>query len=330
MDLNEESTPVERLTRDLKNAARTLSDDEARFLVDAYYIMQDDRKRSNNQVRALDASSEPNEVLVWFAKQNGILESQIRRALDAYTESHEMGSWMRTVVGIGPIISAGLLAHIDMSPWRCNLTRQFVPSFDGHAAPSPLYDPKAVSCTEKEPHGPLCHRERLETVGQLWRFAGLDPSSKWEKGQRRPWNASLKVVCWKAGQSFMKFSGRDDCLYGKLYVARKGYEIARNEAQGNAQIATAILASRNIGKSTEAYKALIVGRLPPGQIDARARRYAVKQFLSDLHREWYHRHFGGLPPLPYPIQILGHAHLRLATGKRVVVERNSHAKDIQR
>ena len=44
-----EQTNIFRLTRDLKNAARTLSDAEARFLVDAYYMMQRDRIRASNQ-----------------------------------------------------------------------------------------------------------------------------------------------------------------------------------------------------------------------------------------------------------------------------------------
>ena len=54
-----ELEPLTRLTKDLKVAAITLSDDEARFLVDYYYITQEDRKRSNSQVRALKETEEP-------------------------------------------------------------------------------------------------------------------------------------------------------------------------------------------------------------------------------------------------------------------------------
>ena len=38
--IEETLTPILKLSRDLKNAAVTLGDDEARFLVDAYYQMQ--------------------------------------------------------------------------------------------------------------------------------------------------------------------------------------------------------------------------------------------------------------------------------------------------
>ena len=288
--------PVTRLSRDLANAAKTLTADEARFLVDAYYIMQEDRKRTGNQVRALGDAAEPNSVLVWLNEQAETLENQIRRALDKYTEGHPMGSWMREVVGIGPVISAGLLAHIDI--------------------------------------------EKAPTVGHIWRFAGLDPTSKWEKGQKRPWNAALKTLCWKAGQSFMKFSNNPDCFYGnKIYRERKKYEQDRNE--GGQMAVLAVQLSEKVGKSTDAwawltgcYKAEQVqalrakhgsippselakikgeplsglAMLPPGQIDARARRYAVKLFLSHMHGAWYVGHYGKQPPLPYPIAHLGHVH----------------------
>lgn len=256
-------TPITRLSRDLAQAARTLSDAEARYLVDAYYIMQEDRKRAHNQVRATTEAGEPSAVLAWLAAQSEALEGQIKRALDQYTQAHVMGAWMREIHGIGPVLSAGLLAHIDI--------------------------------------------ERAPTVGHIWRFAGLDPTLRWNKGERRPWNAQLKTLCWKVGQSFMKFSGDSQCYYGLIYRERKAYEIARNDAGGNAAAAAEGLA--RVGKTTDAYKHYAAGKLPPAQIDARARRYAVKLFLSHLHGAWYERHFGAPAPKPYPIAILGHAHL---------------------
>jgi len=42
-----------RLTRDLVEASRTMGAEEARYLVDAYYATQENRKRTDNQVRAL-------------------------------------------------------------------------------------------------------------------------------------------------------------------------------------------------------------------------------------------------------------------------------------
>jgi hypothetical protein len=289
-----ELEPIKRMTRDISNAGKALTADEARYLVDYYYICQEDRKRANNQTRALGESEEPNLVVGWLADQAATLEGQVKRALDKYTDTHLVGSWLKSVHGIGPVIAAGLLAHIDIT--------------------------------------------KAPTVGHIWRYAGLDPTQRWERGQKRPWNASLKVLCWKAGQSFMKFSNQDECYYGKVYRERKAYEVARNERGDNAAAAAAAL--ERVGKDTDAYAwlsgsfvpeqvralreadninqqtmAKIRGAagsgtpmLPPAQIDARARRYAVKLFLSHLHEVWYERHFGERPPLPYPIAILGHAH----------------------
>ena len=104
----------------------------------------------------------------------------------------------------------------------------------------------------------------------------------------------------------MKFSGRDDCYYGHIYRERKNFEIARNERGDNKELAEQL--KEKVGKNTEAYKHFSNGLLPPGQIDARARRYAVKLFLSHLHGAWYETHFGTKPPLPYPIAHMGHAH----------------------
>lgn len=256
--------PIERLSRDLRNAAKTLSTAEARFLVDAYYTMQEDRKRSDNQVRAMSESREPSTVLQWFASQSATLEGQIKGALDKYSAANPVGEWARAQVGIGPVIAAGLLAHIDIT--------------------------------------------RAPTAGHIWRFAGLDPTSKWEKGQRRPWNADLKVLCWKMGESFVKVCNREEAVYGKFYVQRKQLETERNDRKEFAEQAAAILEKKNIGKTTDAYKAYSIGMLPPAHIHARAKRYAVKMFLSHYHHVAYENHYGEAPPKPFAIAQLGHAH----------------------
>ena len=65
---------------------------EARFLVDSYYIMQDDRKRAHNQVRAMAA--EPHTTLAWLAEQSSDLELQIKRALDLLYETLALPGWI--------------------------------------------------------------------------------------------------------------------------------------------------------------------------------------------------------------------------------------------
>lgn len=255
---------VEKLSRDLAAASVTLSDDEARFLVDAYYQMQESRIRAGHQERTLEESGEPHDVLNWLFSQSSTLEAQIQRALDKYSNSSELGQWARGICGIGPVITAGLLAHIDIS--------------------------------------------KAPTVGHIWRYAGLDPTSEWRKGEKRPFNASLKTLCWKIGESFVKVSGNDRDIYGKIYKQRKELETAKNEAGDYSDQAARKLEKFKIGKSTDAYKSYSAGRLPPGHIHARAKRYAVKLFLAHYWEHGYKLLHGKEPPLPYPIQHLGHAH----------------------
>ena len=256
--------PVRKLDRDMVEAASALTATEARYLVDSYYAMQGGRIRANNQIRALTTSGEPHESIAWLSTESRVLEESVRRALDAYSAGHPVGKRMRTVVGVGPVISAGLLAHIDIT--------------------------------------------RAPTAGAIWRYAGLDPTSEWKKGEKRPFNAGLKTLCWKLGESFVKTCNHKDAVYGRLYRERKDAEIANNEAGAFADQAKAKLEKFKIGKTTDAYKAYSVGKLPPAHIHARARRVAVKMFLSHLHEVWYEVEFGTKPPAPYVFEHAGHVH----------------------
>ena len=255
---------IQRLSRDLKNAAITLSDQEARYLVDIFYASQRDRIRSAHQARTLTENGEPHDVLGWLFSQRETLEKQVARALDAYSASKVPGIWARSIVGVGPIIAAGLLAHIDIT--------------------------------------------KAPTVGHIWRFAGLDPTVKWDKGTKRPWNGALKRLCWLIGESFVKVSNNENDFYGKVYKARKEQEIAKNEAGDFAEQAKAALAAKRFGADTQARGHYEAGRLPPARIHLRAERYAVKLFLSSYHHVAYETHFGEPPPKPYVISHLGHGH----------------------
>lgn len=257
-------TTVERLSKEIVSEAKELSHGEARFLVDSYYQMQENRIRENHQLSALAERGEPNRVLEWLAGQSSVIEQQIKRALEKYAMSKPLGQWAMSQVGIGPVITAGLLAHIDIT--------------------------------------------KAPTVGHIWAFAGLDPTKTWEKGQKRPWNATLKTLCWKIGESFVKVSGNEKAYYGHVYKKRKEYEERRNAAGEYREQAAATLKRRNYGKDTKARGHYEAGELPPAHIHARAKRYAVKLFLSHFHEVAYELHFGTKPPLPYPIAHLAHVH----------------------
>jgi len=255
--------PITKLDRDVKAIAGDLDRDQVRGLVDLYYRLQEHRIALGNQARALTAAERPAELIVHFHDQLRALERQVVGALDLWTDTQAAGRWARAQKGIGPVLAAGLLAHIDIT--------------------------------------------RARTAGAIWRFFGLDPSVTWGKGERRPWNADAKVLAWKIGDSFVKVSGRDDAFYGQKYRERKVYEVERDERGDCADTAKETLESRNIrdAKTKKIYES---GHLPPGRLDLRARRWAVKLFLAHLHEVMYEAHFGEAPPVPYPIAHLGHAH----------------------
>jgi hypothetical protein len=259
--MSETLEPIRRLRRDLVVAASSLSIDEARYLVDAYYQIQEHRKATGNQVRALVETKEPHLVLQWLFAQNSTIENQIKRALDTWGDSIPAARWAKSICGIGPVISAGLAAHIDPT--------------------------------------------RSRTAGGIWRFAGLDPTVVWKPKTKRPWNASLKTLCWKIGDSFIKVSNNDADFYGKLYRQRKQTEIENNEAGKYADQAKSKLEHFNI-RNAEIRAYYEAGKLPPGHVHARARRWVTKLFLSHYHEVAWTLATGTPPPKPFVIAILGH------------------------
>lgn len=323
--------PVTRLTKDLANAAATLSKQEARYLVDSYYAIQENRISASNQTRACTEAEEPHSVIEWLAHQNEGLENQIKRALDKWTEAQPMGRWAKSICGIGPVLSAGLLAHIDIEKaptvghiWRfagLDPTQKWVGSAGAASLYSELgeaYDGKKVS--EEQLREIACTAAlRIGTnADTILRFASQDKNKQPQKMTattvtkamaRRPYNASLKTLCaFKIGESFVKVQNNESDIYGKLYVKRKVYESERNERGEMAGQAARILTEKKFSKSTDAFKHLSAGKLPPAQIHARARRWAVKLFLSHYHEEAYFQHYGKDAPASFAHAILGHAH----------------------
>lgn len=141
---------------------------------------------------------------------------------------------------------------------------------------------------------------RAPTAGSVWRYAGLDPTNIWSKGSKRPWNPDLKNLSWKIGQSFMRLASHDDCYYGKLYLADKLRRTNKNKAGDYADAAQTALQSKDWNDAT-ARAILESGHLPDSQIDAQARRFAVKIFLSHYHAVAYQDHHGLPAPRPYII-----------------------------
>lgn len=350
--------PVLKLSKDQKEASATLGPDEVRFLVDKYYEIQKGRIRANNQIKAVDRgpNREPHAVLDWLKTQSTILEDQVNVALYGYANSKDMGRWLMSLYGIGPVIASGLLAHID---W----TKPTVSHIWRFAGLDP--DCKWLGREKAEE---IVKAEGTEDFTQLVENCCLKVK-RWSRSYyasvqaqgerptktnfiawlaRRPWNSSLRTLCWKAAQSFIKFQNKPKDMYGKYYVLRKTFEIANND-QGRyadqAEVKKAIVAKSTDAwpwyagcypsGTTGAYAALAsvfekqrliderakllkdrkrkpgqgVQMLPPLHINARAARYMVKLFLSHCHFVGHWMTTGRLAPNPYSIEHCGHAHI---------------------
>lgn len=261
--------PVVRLARTIRQQAGELDRTAVQGIVAAYYQFQGHRIAFKAQARAQADHQRPDDIPLHFFHQSKVLETQARAILGEWAGTFPAGQWMQRQYGVGPVISAGLLAHLDV-----------------HRAPS---------------------------AGHFWSFAGSNPDRKWNKGERRPWNADLKRLCWLLADSFVKFRNNTDpetgewlCFYGRHYQAKKEQLIERNNRGGFAELATRTLEERKI-RDPETVAIYEAERIPDGRVDAQARRWTWKLFLCHLHTRLCEQE-GITPPDPYVITYLKHVH----------------------
>lgn len=143
-----------------------------------------------------------------------------------------------------------------------------------------------------------------DTVGHWWSFAGLNPEKKWERGEKRPYNAQLKQTTFHLGECFKRVSNHPDAYYGALYRQKKAEVELRNERGGFADKAASFV----MREPAKQKKIRASGQVPPFYLDRWACRWVVKIFLSHVHALMYWNAYGKAPPKPFAISVLGHAH----------------------
>lgn len=254
---------LERLTKDMKNYIVTMSKSEAQQLVHLYYSMQGERIANANRSRQLAEEGHSHTIFEALASLSAHSEHLVKQALLHYTNNNEICQWMRSNLGIGPVISAGFISALDIT--------------------------------------------KTATAGGFHRYCGLVEGQKRKKGQKLDFNPDMKRLCWLLGKSFVFVSKNPKAYYGNLYRERKEWETVNNQNLKYADKAKEVLENYKI--TDEATLATLnSGMLTKQHIDARARRYAVKLFLSHLHHVMYVEHYQKEPPLPYAIAHLDHVH----------------------
>lgn len=111
-----ELDPVQALSKDLRKKIKVsqLSRREAKQLVTLYYRFQKHRIALAHQARKIAELGDNNEILLFFSDQMEALENQVKFALDKFGQTYPVGNWLRSITGIGPVITAALIAHIDI------------------------------------------------------------------------------------------------------------------------------------------------------------------------------------------------------------------------
>jgi hypothetical protein len=109
-------TIIEPASKEMILEAANLTNAEARFLVSDYYAAQDMRKRADMQIRHQgDATmAERVSALRYMGDGFALMEREVQKMLQKYAEASSTGRWMLSLYGVGPVITAGMLAHLDI------------------------------------------------------------------------------------------------------------------------------------------------------------------------------------------------------------------------
>lgn len=256
--------------KDFKNVDIDIENlSEIKSMVSFYYMLQGDRIRVSNQNSALERSQTNNVFLKFFKDQMKTTEENLAIFLDVWTNRHPVAKWLKSHTGIGPVIAAGLVARFDPT--------------------------------------------KTQTAGGFWAYAGmaegLDKRSVKKKGVTCEHCPEAKVLAWKAASSFKMQCTRKNAYYGEMYLDKKAQYTIKNENGGFKANAEYELSIKNIGVDTEAYKAYSNGKLSAGHIDAMAMRYVAKMLMSHMFDVMYMYEYGVMPPHPFTIHVLNHAHI---------------------
>lgn len=254
-DYNEEQlaqkVPVQKLTKDILNTVKQYTppdNTEARLLSTIYYQIQKTRISIGNQVEKVVANNKANKTKTPVSFEALKFLSDQFHIIEKEAEK----------------IMTFFYAKNDMK-WF----------FEQTVGVGPVLATALLSQIDisKTPY-----------AGNLWSYAGFT-NDIWEKGKKRPWNADLKVACWKIGQSFIKTSEKKDSTYGHLWKNRKQEYWQRNLNGEYVENCKDVLATKNMGKNTIAIQ-WYNGSCDPYKVaDELKRVETIKQQVRDLKEQ---------------------------------------------
>ena len=301
---------IMKITKDLKSnltVIKSMSRQEIKMLVTLFYQLQELRKATKNQLRAIEDDEKKKgntQVLTWILQNFAVSEIGIRDCLHLIAENSEVGQWLTQIIGIGDVLAAGLIAHFDVTG------KKYATQFISYAGLNDNNRPwigeeKANQIIEEvltnengKPKKTITDDDVVQiAIKSQWKYEYLvekafdQEKQKWDKQKLKkaikkiPYNKNLKTLMYKVGSSFHWNCNKPNSLYGKLLSERRVYEEKLNAEGAYAEQAEA--GAKRVKKDTVAYKYYKEGVLPPGHIIMRAMRYSEKIFISHLFEEMY-------------------------------------------
>lgn len=258
--------PFERLKSDIKEAAKLLDRDKARFFLDTYYNMQNERIKWSAQAREARKKQTPNAFIELMENNFKAMEYDIKVGLTAYAQAHEAGRWAMSIHGVGGIIAAGLLAYIDIhraekpsqviqyAGLNPNLkwlgkekAREYVNKKIGDSKEITNEQMVEMSRDTGHPwqwlHDKLEQKELSRTKTNIIKLLSMKPN-----------NGALRELLWNFGQSVTKTAGSDKSFYGRYLIEEKIKDWEKNLCGEHEKAARQKLEDFEIGKDTDAYK----------------------------------------------------------------------------
>jgi hypothetical protein len=314
---------VERLSKDLKSAAAELTREDVRALVDLFYDQQSQRIRINNQIKAASKEKRSHDLLDWALRNQKLYEANCQAMLSTWGMEYPVVSeWAKKIYGVGPIICAGMLAHLNEVPPQ---TAGHWWSFAG-----------IIPGLKKEKGKRRPWNATLKTL--LWKFATVqvrlysrNPENchygalyytrkAYEQGENLSGALSPQAVLALSEKNYSKttdaYKWYSGCYTAETYADylnlnadyAKQREAAEDKKEREKLSAALTKDIDELLKSRCLKEGEGLQMLPPAHIHARSLRWIEKMFLSHWHHVAYELHFKKLSPRPWVIENKGHTH----------------------